>query len=224
MKKEDAKRIMERLKEDYDLISSSFAKNRERVWPEMKFLFDKAKKEERVLDLGCGNGRFSQYLEHTHYTGIDFSEKMISEAKARFPKKDFLVGDALSLPFQDNSFDRVYSIAVIHQIPSEALRIEALKEIKRVLKPEGRLYITVWNIWKNNKFFCVKQMMLNFFFSRSLGPRDIILKRDRYYYVFRKKELSRLAEKAELSPEEEGLAEEGKRSNFYLIAKKEKKK
>lgn len=215
---------MERLKEDYNLISSSFAKSRDRDWPEMKFLFDEAKEGEKVLDIGCGNGRFSTHLEHTDYTGLDFSERMIEEARARFPERNFIVGDALSLPFEDNSFDRVYSIAVLHQIPSKEYRIRALEEMKRVLKPGGHLYATVWNIWKRNKLFCIKQMIWNFFFSRSLGPRDIFLKRDRYYYVFRKKELSYLAKRAGFEPVEEKVVEKGKRSNFYLIAKKEKDK
>ncbi len=220
MKKEDAKRMMEKLKEDYDLMSFSFAKTRDRLWPEMKFLFDRAREGEDVLDIGCGNGRFSQYLERVNYTGVDFSRKMIEEAQARFPEKNFLDGDILSLPFKENSFDKVYCIAVIHQIPSFEYRLQAMQEIERVLKPGGIIFATAWNIWKRNKIFCIKKMVSNFFFSRSLGPRDIILKRDRYYYVFRKKELSHLAEKAGLVAEEEGLAEEGKRSNFYLVARK----
>ncbi len=219
MREEEAKKIMDNLKKDYNLISSSFAKSRDRLWGEMKFLFDYAEKGDDVLDLGCGNGRFSKYLEHTNYKGVDFSELIIEEARKRFPEKEFIVADILSLPFDDNSFDKVYSIAVIHQIPSLEYRIKALEEVKRILRPGGHFYGVVWNIWKNNKLLCIKHMIMNFFSPRHLGPRDIFLKRDRYYYVFRKKEFSMIAKRAGLIPIEEGVLEEGKRNNFYIIAK-----
>ncbi len=219
MKKEKAKKVMESLREDYNLVSSSFARTRDRLWPAGKFLFDFAKKEEKVLDLGCGNGRFSQYLEGCDYTGVDFSSGMVSEAKKRFPEKKFIVASALSLPFKDNFFDKIYSIAVIHQIPSTDYRKEALREAKRVLKKNGRIFITVWDLKKERRFFCLKQMMRNFFWG-PMGSKDIILKRDRYYYLFSKKELKKIFEDVGFEVEEDGTIEEKKHNNFYLIAKK----
>jgi len=190
------------------------------LWPELRFLFDYTKKGEKVLDLGCGNGRFSQYLEKADYTGVDFSEKMIEEARKRFPQKKFQVANALSLPFKANTFDKIYSVAVIHQVPSFSYRLEAISEARRVLKPGGLLFLTVWNIWEEDKMMCIKQALLNLFSFNSFGTRDIILKRDRYYYVFKKGELSHLVEKAGFSMEEEGVVKNKKHSNFYVVARR----
>jgi len=219
MKKEYAQKIISELQEDYNLVASSFARTRDRFWPELKFLFDYAKKGEKVLDVGCGNGRFSKYLEKTSYTGVDFSEKMIEEAKNRFPKKDFIVASALSLPFKEGTFDKVYAIAVIHQIPSEEYRRQFLGEAKRVLKPGGKLLLTVWNLEKRGKLFILKNALSNIF--SPLGSRDFLLKRKRYYYIFRKRELSSLCKKAGFTVKKEGEVNEKRRSNYYIIALKE---
>lgn len=219
MKTKKAKIIMKKLQKDYNLVASSFASTRDRLWPEMKVLFDYAKKGERVLDVGCGNGRFSKYLSGTEYVGVDFSEKMIEEAEKRFPEKNFKVANILSLPFQDNYFDKVYGIAVIHQIPSYEYRLKALLEIKRVLKPGGYLFLTVWDIAQGRKVFFLQNALRNFF-SSSLGRKDFILKRERYYYVFEKGELSTISRKAGFTPTKEGELKREKRRNFYLIARK----
>jgi ubiquinone/menaquinone biosynthesis C-methylase UbiE len=209
MARNNAKKIMNDLRDDYNLVSSSFASSRDRMWPELKFLFDYAKEKEKVLDLGCGNGRFSQYLEKTDYTGVDFSEGMILEAQKRFVGRKFLVGDALHLPFQENCFDKVYSIAMFHQIPSFEYRMQVLSEIKRVLKKEGKVFLTVWRLSGGEKI------------EQFLEENEIYLKRKRYYYLFKEKELSSLLKEAGFSVLEEGIVSEKERSNIYIIAKKE---
>ncbi len=215
MKKKEAKFLMERLREDYNSLAPSFSRTRDSLWPELKFLFDRARSGEKVLDLGCGNGRFSQYLEESDYVGVDFSDKMIEEAKARFPKEKFLVADALSLPFSENSFHKVYSIALIHHVPCDDYRLQVFKEIKRVLKPGGYTFITAWNIEKGFLFY------LKNIFCKPFGARDTFLKREKYYYIFRKEELSLLATKAGFKVMEEGVVKTKGRNNFYLIAFKE---
>ncbi len=209
MRKKDAQKIMDELREDYNLTATTFARSRDRMWEELKFLFDYAKENEEVLDLGCGNGRFSKYLEKTNYVGVDFSKEMIVEAKKRFPNKKFLVGDVLNLPFEKERFDKVYSIAMIHQIPSDEYRLKAMKEIRRVLKEGGRVFLTVWNVKREEDYKKVPS-----------DERAIYLKRKRYYYLFKEGELSSLAKKAGLTVVEEDVIEEEKRSNFYLIVEK----
>jgi ubiquinone/menaquinone biosynthesis C-methylase UbiE len=210
MKNKDAQNIMRNLQEDYNLMAESFSATRDRMWPELKFMFDYSKKNEKILDLGCGNGRFSKYLQETDYTGVDFSEKMIEQAKKRFPDKKFIVADALNLPFEDNYFDKIYSVAMIHQIPSHKYRLEALIEIKRTLKPNGQIFLTAWKALGAQG---------SHRFERGEG-KDVFLKRERYYYLFEKGELSKLTEEAGLKVKEEGTAEQKNRNNIYLIARK----
>jgi ubiquinone/menaquinone biosynthesis C-methylase UbiE len=61
---------------------------------------------ERTLDVACGTGWMTQHLPG-EIVGIDASESMLEIARERVPHGEFVVGDALSLPFEDESFDRL---------------------------------------------------------------------------------------------------------------------
>src|ERR1051326_300926 len=62
----------------------------------------------RTLDVACGTGFLTQHL-HGDVIGLDQSRQMLDEAQRRVPRASFVVGDALSLPFPDASFDRVFT-------------------------------------------------------------------------------------------------------------------
>jgi len=216
MKQDYAKYLLNKSRRDYNLIAGEFSNTRQLPWPEIKFLFDDS--SGRVLDLGCGNGRFYPFFKG-HYIGVDNSEKLIELAKIRFPEADFRTADALNLPFEDNSFDRIYSIAVLHHIPSKELRLKFLKEAKRVLKPNGRLILTVWK----RKDFLFKFTLLNLF---KLDFRDVLepwgKKVLRYYHCFSKRELKKLVEKAGFEIKDIGIVqnEKGNRRNIYVVGGK----
>ena len=68
-------------------MSGQFARARVKAWEEMRFLFDDyVKGKERILDLGCGNGRFYEMLEgkDIEYIGVDVSKELIDIAKINF--------------------------------------------------------------------------------------------------------------------------------------------
>ena len=97
---------------------------------------------ENILDIGCGQGICSQKLDlgANQYTGIDSSEFLIRRATELYGSTNtkFLVGDALDLPFEDESFDSVFSISLIHLIEDID---EVINELSRVLKSKGRFFI-----------------------------------------------------------------------------------
>ena len=62
----------------------------------------------RTLDVACGTGFLTQHLQG-EIVGLDASEAMIEISRQRVPGAQFLVGDALELPFDDHSFDRVFT-------------------------------------------------------------------------------------------------------------------
>ena len=96
-----------------------------------------------VLDLACGPGYVSAAAKRLGAvpTGMDFSENMISIAKAMFPEISFMQGDAQNLPFDDSSFDRVLiNFGLLHMSHPEQPCAEAC----RVLKPGGNFGFTVW--------------------------------------------------------------------------------
>lgn len=92
---------------------------------------------QAILDLGCGTGVLTVQLADlcNKIVGVDSSQSMIDKAKERFGNIEFMVCDALALPFE-NEFDVVFSNAVFHWISDhDAL----LKNIYKVLKPQGLL-------------------------------------------------------------------------------------
>lgn len=231
MDRKFANALLERLQEDYNLIAQNFANQRKKPWPEAKFLAEKYIKEgERILDLGCGAGQWYEFFEgkKVFYFGLDFSEKLIEIAKKRYPKANFLIGDATKLPFENEFFDKVYSIALFHHIPSKELRLLVLKEIKRVLKKNGFLILTVWNLWKNWKTrkLIFKFAILKILKKTELDFGDILMDwkgiKNFYFHCFTKKELKKLVCQSGFDIIEMGelfVGRKQKNSNFYLIAR-----
>ncbi|MGH2355572.1 MAG: class I SAM-dependent methyltransferase [Chloroflexota bacterium] len=94
-----------------------------------------------LLDVGCGDGHFAAAcLKATVDAGIDPAEASAVEATRTGAYKQVLVGSAAGLPFPDQSFASVVSNCVLEHIPPLA---ESLGEIARVLRPGGKLVITV---------------------------------------------------------------------------------
>jgi ubiquinone/menaquinone biosynthesis C-methylase UbiE len=95
----------------------------------------------RVLEIGTGTGvNLPIYQNTSHVTGIDVNNDRLSGTTERVAKRPFsvTVADAQYLPFPDNHFDNVVGTLVFCSIPHPA---QALAEIKRVMQPNGRLYL-----------------------------------------------------------------------------------
>src|SRR5262245_37286726 len=96
-----------------------------------------------ICDLGCGPGQIARYLyrRDVKKLGVDFSLKMVEEAIRLNPEIPFHQGDMLSLPDEDNSWGGIAAFYCIIHIPREQI-VNALREMKRVLKPGGLLLVT----------------------------------------------------------------------------------
>lgn len=229
MEKEYAEYLLNKTKEDYNLIADDFSRTRWNIWAEFGIFADYVRNDDKVLDVGCGNGRLLELLKDKtiDYTGIDVSEKLIGLAKKKYPKNNFIVADNLNLPFSDESFDKVFSVAVLHTIPSKELRRKALLELKRVLKPKGFLILTVWDVWRKDTLpLLMKFSLLKLIGKSKLDFGDAFVpwsdKTQRYYHFFRKNEIQSLVERNGFRIIKKGVVknENGKRSNIYLIAEK----
>lgn len=116
--------------------------------PRIASLFKK-KGVKRVLDLGCGSGRHLIYLVKKGFDvyGFDISEYGIKIARDWLKKEklraNFKIGNIYKkLPYKDNFFDALISTQTLHHNRISKIR-ELIKEIERILKPGGLIFITV---------------------------------------------------------------------------------
>ncbi|MFX0077884.1 MAG: class I SAM-dependent methyltransferase [Candidatus Hermodarchaeota archaeon] len=114
--------------------------------------------DERILVVGCRTGRvaieLAKLLTTGQVTGIDIFEQVDKDApnqpseNARIEgvenKVNFQYGDPTNIPFEDTTFDILTMDNMLHEIEEEELKIQALSEAYRVLKPEGRLVMLEW--------------------------------------------------------------------------------
>ena len=100
---------------------------------------------QRVLDFGCGIGGtipyFRRYLPNSQLTCVDVSQKSLDIARSRFPAAaEYRLFDGQLLPFEDNTFDLIFTACVFHHIPV-AEHVRLLSEIRRVLTPGGNFFV-----------------------------------------------------------------------------------
>jgi ubiquinone/menaquinone biosynthesis C-methylase UbiE len=100
----------------------------------------------RVLDLGCGTGIVARLLRErlggaARISGVDANPGMIAKARALAPDLAWHEGNAMALPFADGSFDLVFCQQMLQFAPDRA---QAVREMRRVLAPGGRLLVSTW--------------------------------------------------------------------------------
>ena len=106
------------------------------------FLLAHTRAGQRALDLGCGDGTFTEILAAagTDAVGADVAPAALERARGRYPELEFrLIGVEGALPFEDGAFGLVWASEVFEHIADTA---PWLSEVRRVLAPGGRLVIT----------------------------------------------------------------------------------
>ncbi len=163
MNKNNPQKIIEKIRDDYNLIAKEWDLSRNRASQLKVNLIKSVEPKSKVLDIGCGNALISPFVlkKSAFYYGLDISEKLIEISREKYKKEieeekvKFFVGQATELPFGDEEFDFVISFAVLHHIPSKEIRKKFFKEIMRISKPNAKIKIIVWNLlneWTNKRF------------------------------------------------------------------------
>jgi SAM-dependent methyltransferase len=174
----------------YEEIADSWDNLRQKpMFPEWLEYLKNRWKNGILIDLGCGNCRnLKVFSKCFGLHGTDISKSMIRFAKIYANKNEFkacfTISDIINLPYKNESFDFALLIAVVHHLGTEMERYKALKELKRVLKPNGEAFITVWNKWQRRFLFKPKDIFVPWKKSGKIY--------NRYYHLFSCRELKNL--------------------------------
>ncbi len=147
----------------------------------------------RLLNIGCAHGPdFLPFKDDFELWGLDFSPQMTRLARKYADKFDLevnlMVADAISLPYLDDVFDCAIAVATYHHIQGDIKRLEAFRELRRVLKPKAEAFITVWNRWQPRFWLRGRETYM----AWKTGRKTFY----RYYYLFSYSELVGLLTKA----------------------------
>jgi len=206
MKKDVQIKLLKIVHDNYRDIAAQFDVTRKKyIWPELAKVLSGLKDGDSLLDVGCGNGRLIENLgnKNISYLGVDNSEELIKLAKINYPEQNFKVLDILKLETLTQKFDLVISVAVLHHLPSQELRLEALKKLKSVTTPGGQIIFSVWKLWSNKKYkkYLWQNIWQKLTFKSNLDFGDLLFPwknnrgeavSERYYHAFTKRGLKRL--------------------------------
>lgn len=117
---------------------------------------------KNILDIGCAGGTITNNISHifpqAKITGVDVYPRAIEYGRRKYPDIKFVLGDAQNIPFKNKSFDLVVCYETLEHLINP---LEALREIKRVLKSDGvaliamdsgsLLFQIVWWFWEKTK-------------------------------------------------------------------------
>ena len=131
----------------YERIADSYAAARTTPFPEVVAFLAALPPSSKVLDAGCGHGRHAKSaLAQGHaVVGVDLSRRLLGLARASAPAGAWVGGTGTALPFRGASFDAAVCVSMLHHLPTEDERVTVLREIRRVLRPGGRLFVVVWD-------------------------------------------------------------------------------
>lgn len=129
-----------------------------------------------ILDAGCGAGHDTDMFDRLGYdtTGIDISTGLINEAKKRYPKSKFVIGDLLNIPFENSYFNGVWAQASLLHFETVGQVKQVINEFFRVLNDNGILYVFVKKQRGSQKTAVVS---------------DTLSKHDRFFQYFNENEI-----------------------------------
>lgn len=130
----------------YSNNAPRFSITRGYLWKGVKAFLNDTLPSQRVLEVGCGNGKNLRYLQNKNITvvGVDVCEELLDIC--RDSNLDVMYGDATDLPYTDANFDKVFSVAVIHHLSTPERRKKAVQELQRVLTENGKMFFSVWAV------------------------------------------------------------------------------
>jgi ubiquinone/menaquinone biosynthesis C-methylase UbiE len=203
------------LQKTYNRIAKKFSKTRHYPWPEFEDFLKYIPKNAKVLDIGCGNGRLYEFLKKQknyrfEYIGIDFSEELLAEARLLHPDVKFICMDMKLLKdFKEKNFDIIFFIASFHHLNSVKDRLKVLAQSHKLLKIDGKICMTNWNLFQKKYFKYFIHNSITFFSKLFTKNKHSYVWNDvsipfnnngevlqRYYHAFTHREIYKLLKQA----------------------------
>ena len=155
-----ASQLIELNRRFYADFGGNFSATRQRIQPGVRKIISFLDGNERILDLGCGNGELARTLAqtgfHGEYLGLDFSLPLLKDAESQpgaFPV-NFRAADLTanwSASLLTDHFSLITSFAALHHIPSQDLRLNILRQVAGLLAPGGRFIHSNWQFLNSEK-------------------------------------------------------------------------
>jgi tRNA (uracil-5-)-methyltransferase TRM9 len=161
MEEEIERRLLALNRSFYERLALPFAQTRERAQPGFARLLEYMPQPcSRVLDVGCGEGRFGRFLSARGFTGsylgLDFSEALLVRAATALPEtfdSAFLVRDLAGHAALSGlgGFDLIVCLAVLQHIPGRENRVRLMREMAQHLAPGGHVFLSTWQFMDSER-------------------------------------------------------------------------
>lgn len=230
-----AERLLTINREFYNKFGDQFSATRQRLQPGVKKILETIKDDESVLDLGCGNGHFLNQLFESGHTasllGVDFSLPLLRDAGSSlgvtFKEVDLtkLSENREQLLVESGKWKVITCFATLHHIPSNEIRLDILRTVKKLLDKNGKFILSNWQFLNSEKLKSRIQSWEKVGLTKEdVDENDYLLdwrsggEGLRYVHHFSANELAELANQVEMQVEAEFLSDgESGKLGLYQI-------
>jgi demethylmenaquinone methyltransferase/2-methoxy-6-polyprenyl-1,4-benzoquinol methylase len=177
-------KMFDSVAKNYDFLNHLLSGGIDILWRKRAVRQLSLTENEKHLDLACGTGDFAIEVQKKfscHVTGADISTEMLAIAREKTKEKmanfEFLHADAENLPFEDNTFS---SVTIGFGIRNFGDKAKALREILRILKPQGKLVILEFSKIRTP----IIGALFDFYFRNILPKIGALFSDDKYAYTY----------------------------------------
>ncbi len=234
MNEQTAQRLVNLNNQFYQTFGEHFSATRQRIQPGVRKILSELKGDERILDLGCGNGEAARQLAKTPFTGeyhgLDFSLPLLKDAESNpaafpftFQEADLTQNEWPAL--LNGQFNLITCFAVLHHIPSEKMRLQILINVAKLLAPNGKFILSNWQFLNSPRLTARIQPWSKAGLSeQDVDENDYLLdwraggEGLRYAHYFNEDELKTLAEQSSFRVQESYYSDgENNRLGLYQV-------